>query len=156
MSTEISAPSQSEGESNLSQRRADWAKRTHDAATNALLEEDARYFLHQSVSTPCLSAISKAEGAWIEDLQGRRYLDFHGNNVHHIGYGHPKLKAAITRQMDDLPFAPRRFACREAVDLAAKLSDIAPGGLSKVLFTTGGSDAVEVAPEASTPSPGVK
>ena len=145
MNTEISAPSQSEGESNLSHRRADWAKRTHDAATNDLLAEDTRYFLHQSVSTPCLSAISKAEGAWIEDMQGRRYLDFHGNNVHHIGYGHPRLKAAITRQMDDLPFAPRRFACREAVDLAAKLSGIAPGGLSKVLFTTGGSDAVEVA-----------
>ena len=140
-----SAPSQSEGESNLSARRAEWARRTHDTKTNALLSEDARHFLHQSVSTPCLSAIAKAEGAWIEDLQGRRYLDFHGNNVHHIGYGHPKLKAAITAQMDALPFAPRRFACQEAIDLAAKLSDIAPDGLSKVLFTTGGSDAVEVA-----------
>jgi 4-aminobutyrate aminotransferase len=110
-----------------------------------LLDEDARLFLHQSVSTPCLSAIARAEGAWIEDMQGRRYLDFHGNNVHHIGYGHPKLKAAIAEQMDALPFAPRRFACQPAVDLAAKLAEIAPGDLSKVLFTTGGSDAVEVA-----------
>ncbi|MGH7005710.1 MAG: aspartate aminotransferase family protein, partial [Alphaproteobacteria bacterium] len=38
-----------------------------------------------------------------------------------------------------------RFACRPAVDLAKKLASIAPGGLSKVLFTTGGSDAIEVA-----------
>lgn len=139
------APAQSEGETNMSPRRAAWAARTHDAETLALLEEDARLFLHQSVSTPCLSAIARAEGAWIEDLQGRRYLDFHGNNVHHIGYGHPKLKAAIGEQMDALPFAPRRFACQPAVDLAAKLAEIAPGDLSKVLFTTGGSDAVEVA-----------
>ncbi len=138
-------PAQSEGETNMSPRRAAWAERTHDAATRALLDEDARHFLHQSVSTPCLSAIARAEGAWIEDLQGRRYLDFHGNNVHHIGYGHPRLKAAIAEQMDALPFAPRRFACQPAVDLASRLAEIAPGDLSKVLFTTGGSDAVEVA-----------
>ncbi len=140
-----SAPTQSEGETNMSPRRAAWAARTHDDETRALLDADAHHFLHQSVSTPCLSAIARAEGVWIEDLQGRRYLDFHGNNVHHIGYGHPKLKAAIAAQMDALPFAPRRFACQPAVDLAAKLVEIAPGDLSKVLFTTGGSDAVEVA-----------
>ena len=137
-------PAQSESDSNRSPRRAAW-QRSLDAATRALLAEDARYFMRQSVSTPCLSAIAKAEGIWIEDAGGRRYMDFHGNNVHHIGYGHPRLKEAIRRQMDELPFAPRRFACRPAVDLAAKLAAIAPGGLSKVLFTTGGSDAIEVA-----------
>ena len=136
---------QSEGEINTSQRRIAWAQRTHDKNTRNLIAEDAQHFLHQSVSTPCMSVIAKAEGAYIEDTQGRRYLDFHGNNVHHIGYGHPRLKAAITKQMDDLPFAPRRFACEPATALARKLTDIAPGDLSKVLFTTGGSDAVEVA-----------
>ena len=110
-----------------------------------LLDEDAKYFLHQSVSTPCLSTIARAEGAYIEDTQGRKFLDFHGNNVHHIGYGHPRLKAAIAKQMDELPFAPRRFACEPATALARKLSEIAPGNLSKTLFTTGGSSAVEVA-----------
>jgi len=139
------SPAQSEGEINTSPRRIAWANKTHDDATRALLDEDAKHFLHQSVSSPCLSAISKAEGAYIEDMQGRRYLDFHGNNVHHIGYGHPRLKQAIAAQMDDLPFAPRRFACQPAVDLASKLAAISPGNLSKVLFTTGGSDAIEVA-----------
>ena len=140
-----SGPQQSEGEINTSARRKAWAEANHDDATRALLEKDARYFLHQSVSTPCLTAIAKAEGPYIEDVQGRRYLDFHGNNVHHIGYGHPRLKQAIAKQMDDLPFAPRRFACEPATALAAKLAEISPGDLSKVLFTTGGSDAVEVA-----------
>ncbi|MGH7211212.1 MAG: aminotransferase class III-fold pyridoxal phosphate-dependent enzyme, partial [Acetobacteraceae bacterium] len=46
---------------------------------------------------------------------------------------------------DALSFAPRRYASEVAVQLAEKLAAIAPGGLSKVLFTTGGSDAVEVA-----------
>ena len=139
------SPQQSEGEINTSPRRQDWARNNHDDATSALLEQDARLFLHQSVSTPCLTAVAKAEGAYIEDVQGRRYLDFHGNNVHHIGYGHPRLKAAISKQMDELPFAPRRFACEPATKLAHKLADISPGSLSKMLFTTGGSDAIEVA-----------
>ena len=72
-------------------------------------------------------------------------MDFHGNNVHHIGYGHPRLKRAIAEQMDALPFTPRRYTAEPAVALAKKLSSIAPGKTGKVLFTTGGSDAIEVA-----------
>ena len=138
-------PNESESDTNLTPERKAWAARHHDAATRRLIEADARRFLHQSVSSPCLNAIRRAEGIWIEDLAGRRYMDFHGNNVHHIGYGHPRLKEAIRRQMDELPFAPRRFACEPALALADKIAKIAPGDLSKVLFTTGGSDANEVA-----------
>jgi (R)-1-hydroxy-2-aminoethylphosphonate ammonia-lyase len=136
---------ESEGDTNLTTRRAEWQARRIEPTTRALLARDEAAFLHQSVSTPCLNAVAKAEGIWIEDLAGRRYMDFHGNNVHHIGYGHPRLKAAIAAQMDALPFAPRRYACEPAVLLAEKLARIAPGDLSKVLFTTGGSDAIEVA-----------
>lgn len=135
----------SEGETNTSARRQTWNAGLVHKPTRHLLARDADAFLHQAVSTPCMNAIGKAEGAYIWDTSGRRFLDFHGNNVHHIGYGHPRLKAAITEQMDVLPFAPRRFACEPAVELAEKLGAIAPGGLAKVLFTTGGSDANEVA-----------
>ena len=136
---------QSESDTNLSSRRTGWQARALDRATRALVAEDRRYFLRQSVSTPCLNAIQRAEGIWIEDVAGKRYMDFHGNNVHHIGYGHPRLKAAIAEQMDALPFAPRRYANAPAVALARKLSDISPFGPAKVLLTTGGSDAIEVA-----------
>lgn len=144
----MSAPGkehQSEGDTNLTGRRAAWQERSLDAATRGLLARDEQRFLRQSVSTPCLNAIAKAEGIWIEDVAGRRYMDFHGNNVHHIGYGHPRLKRAITEEMDRLPFAPRRYTCETSVALAEKLAAKAPGRLSKMLFTTGGSDAVEVA-----------
>ncbi|HUZ62522.1 MAG TPA: aspartate aminotransferase family protein [Acetobacteraceae bacterium] len=136
---------ESESDTNLTSRRSAWQARHHDARTQALLARDEAAFLHQSVSTPCLDVIVKAEGIWIEDAAGRRCMDFHGNNVHHIGYGHPRLKQAIARQMDALCFAPRRYACEPAVLLAEKLGAIAPSDLSKVLFTTGGSDAIEVA-----------
>ncbi len=138
-------PHQSEGDVNFSARRKEWAARNIDDATATLLQRDSDAFLHQSVSSPCLNSIQSAEGAYIIDGQGRRLLDFHGNNVHHIGYGHPRLKAAITKQMDDLSFAPRRFTCDPAVELAEKLAEISPGDLSKVLFATGGSDAIEMA-----------
>ena len=140
-----SAPAPSESDTNQSPERRAWAARHLDASARALLAEDERYFLRQSVSTPCLNAIVKAEGIFIEDTAGRRYMDFHGNNVHHIGYGHPRLKRAIAEQMEALPFTPRRYASEPAVALARKLAGIAPGNLNKVLFTTGGSDAIEVA-----------
>ena len=136
---------QSESDTNLTSRRTAWQARALDATGRAILAEDERYFLRQSVSTPCLNSVVKAEGIWIEDAAGRRTMDFHGNNVHHIGYGHPRLKRAIAEQMDALPFAPRRYANTVANTLAAKLSAISPFGPTKVLFTTGGSDAIEVA-----------
>jgi 4-aminobutyrate aminotransferase len=145
MTTPTGRAAHTEGESNTSEARARWRARNDDPATRALVERDARAFLHQSLSSPVLSGIARAEGVWIEDLAGRRYMDFHGNSVHHIGYGHPKLIAAIKAQLDALSFAPRRFTCAPAVELAEKLAALAPGDLGKVLFTTGGSDAVEVA-----------
>ncbi|MBS9716512.1 aspartate aminotransferase family protein [Pseudohalocynthiibacter aestuariivivens] len=137
--------SHTEGESNTSEARQKWLEKSIGPNSAPLLKRDSDAFLHQSLSSPCVSTIKRAEGIWIEDLDGRRYMDFHGNSVHHIGYGHPKLVAAIKAQLDDLPFAPRRFTNEPAVALAEKLADIAPGKLNKTLFTTGGSDANEVA-----------
>ncbi|MCP4979461.1 MAG: aspartate aminotransferase family protein [Gammaproteobacteria bacterium] len=144
-STDPFIPAGAEGDVNYSPLRKAWQDRNLDVKSRELLDRDASAFLHQSVSTPCLMGVSKVEGLWIEDVAGRRYMDFHGNNVHHIGYGHPRLIEAITRQMQELPFAPRRYTCDVAVELAEKLAAITPGDLSKVLFATGGSDAVEIA-----------
>jgi 4-aminobutyrate aminotransferase len=138
-------PGAADGDSNRSPHRQAWAARHVDPATQALLDEDAHYFLHQALSTPCLSVVRKAEGIWIEDTTGRRYMDFHGNNVHHIGYGHPRLIAALKRQLDDLAFAPRRFTDEPAIALARKLAAIAPAPLGKILLAPSGSDAVEMA-----------
>ena len=134
-----------EGEANTSAARADYARAHIDPAEAALLQRDSAAFLHQSLSSPCVATIAKADGIWIEDIAGRRYMDFHGNSVHHIGYAHPRLIAAIKDQLDTLSFAPRRFTCEPAVELAEDLARRAPGTLDKVLFTTGGSDAIEVA-----------
>ncbi len=135
----------SEGDSNLSPYRRAWAEKSTDPVGRRLLDDDEQYFLRQSLSTPCLSAVRSVSGIWIEDTAGRRYMDFHGNNVHHIGYGHPRLVQAVKQQIDELPFVPRRFTGEAAVSLARKLVDISPAGLGKVLFATGGSDAIDMA-----------
>ena len=143
-----SAPTPSEGDVNQSPSRSEWQSQHLDPGTRTLLARDSAAFLHQSVSTPCLNAIAKAQGIWIEDVAGRRYMDFHGNNVHHVGYAHPHVIGAIKDQLDALSFAPRRFASRRAVDLAEALNtrfQSLTGRAGKLLFTTGGSDAVEVA-----------
>ena len=98
-----------EGDVNLSGRRTDWQRRHVGAASRAMLEEDARYFLHQSLSTPCLTALKSASGIWLEDLEGRRYMDFHGNSVHQLGHGHPRVVEAMKRALDTLPVSPRRY-----------------------------------------------
>ncbi len=134
-----------EGDANTSVARATWDSAAVDPQTRDLLDRDARAFLHQSLSSPCLSTIVRAEGIWIEDTAGRRFMDFHGNSVHHLGYGHPHVVAAIKDQLDSLPFSPRRFTNDVSVTLAERLGQLAPAGLDKVLFTTGGSDAIEVA-----------
>jgi len=135
----------SEGDINISPRRDAWQAKNLDANTHALLEEDARYFLHQSLSTPCLNAMRACEGIYIEDLQGRRYMDFHGNNVHQVGFNNPDVIAAIKTQLDELSFCTRRYTNRVAVDLAKKLTEIAPGDLNKVLFCPSGTSAVGIA-----------
>ncbi len=135
----------SEGDLNLSPRRAAFQAAHLDDATRALLAADAEVFLHQSLSTPCLNALQGCEGAYLEDLQGRRILDFHGNSVHQVGFGHPKVKAAIAAQMEALPFCTRRYTNALAVELAQRLCALAPGGPHKVLFAPGGTAAIGMA-----------
>jgi 4-aminobutyrate aminotransferase len=136
----------SEGDINLSAHRQAWQEsHIDDAETQALLEADARYFLHQSLSTPCLNALQHCEGIYLEDLQGRRYMDFHGNSVHQVGFANPAVIAAIKNQLDELAFCTRRYTNRVAVELAKKLVESAPEDLNKVLFCPGGTGAIGIA-----------
>ena len=134
----------SEGELNISPRRQAWQQEHLDGHASYWLEEDAKYFLHQSLSTPCLDVLARCKGAWLEDLQGKRFLDFHGNSVHQVGFGHPRVIQAIREQMETLPFCTRRYTNIPAIELARKLTRLAPGSGNKVLFTPGGTGAVGI------------
>lgn len=134
-----------EGDINLSPHRAEFQARHLGESTRRMLEEDAKLFLHQALSTPCLNALRGARGAWIEDVEGRRYLDFHGNNAHQVGFSHPRVLAAVKEQLDHLPFSTRRYTNAPAIALAKGLVARAPGDLRRVLFAPGGTTAIGMA-----------
>jgi 4-aminobutyrate aminotransferase len=144
---ELSSPADAaaEGDVNTSPLRREFEAAHVHAGTRELLDADAEVFLHQSLSTPCFNAVASCEGIWLTDVEGRRVMDFHGNNVHQVGYRHPRVMAAVKRQLDTLPFSPRRFTNQAAIDLAARLAALAPDPLGKVLFAPGGTLAIGMA-----------
>lgn len=135
----------SEGDLNISPRRRAWAKKHIDAETQRWLDLDAQYFLHQSLSTPCLNVLSHCEGINLKDLQGRDIMDFHGNNVHQVGFANRRVIEAVRNQMDQLAFCTRRYTNIPAIKLAEKLAQLAPGKLNKVLFAPAGTGAIGMA-----------
>lgn len=135
----------SEGDINISTKRIRWQKEQLDDATRKLLDRDQRHFLSQSLSTPCLNALKACDGIYIEDLQGHRYMDFHGNNVHQVGFGNSEVIAAIKDQLNTLSFCTRRYTNETAVNLAETLAGLAPGDLNRVLFCPGGAEAIGIA-----------
>jgi hypothetical protein len=68
---EPTAPAPAEGEVNRSPARQRWQDEHLDAPTRELLRRDAAAFLHQSLSTPCLNGIRRAQGIWIESVLQR-------------------------------------------------------------------------------------
>ena len=89
-----------EGDVNLSPRRHAWTRDYIDESTAQMLAEDERYFLHQSLSTPCLNVIRESKGIYLQDMQGRQIMDFHGNSVHQVGHGNTRVIEMIKKQLD--------------------------------------------------------
>ena len=126
-------------------RKKYWERNLSDRAREIFVK-DQKFFLQQALSTPVLNVLSRAEGVYIEDMEGNRYLDMHGNGVHNAGFNNPQVADAVRRQLDEgMTFCPRRYTNLPAVDLAEKLAEITPGVLSKSLFCPGGSEAIEMA-----------
>ncbi|AYO07083.1 aspartate aminotransferase family protein [Vibrio parahaemolyticus] len=135
----------SEGDVNTTPARQGWNASMDDERTQALLKRDSEVFLHQAMSTPCLDTLEAAEGIYIQDATGKKYMDFHGNNVHQLGYGHPHVIKRVQEQIAKLPFSPRRFTNETAIECAEKLTQICGGELNRVLFAPGGTSAVGMA-----------
>lgn len=141
----INHASTEQGDNNISALRKAYTQSLDDS-TRHWINEDAKYFLHQALSTPVMNVLSKTSGAYIYDLSGNKYLDLHGNGVHNAGFSNPEVIAAVIQQLqNELAFTPRRYTNIPAVELAKKLVEITPAGLDRVLFCPGGSEAIEMA-----------
>ena len=92
--------------------------------------------------------IVRGEGCYLEDANGRRYLDaLAGLFAVQIGYSYgDEMGEAAAAQMRELPFYTNwSYAHPRAIELAAELAELAPGDLNRVFFVSGGSEAVESA-----------
>ena len=142
---EIAINKRTEGDINQTPAREYWLQNEVDEATKKLLEKDARYFLHQALSTPCLDVLQNCEGPYIENVSGKKYFDFHGNNVHQLGFSHPKLIERLSDQLQSLTFSTRRYTNETAINFAEKLASLLPSDLNRVLLTPNGSSAIGIA-----------
>ena len=90
---------------------------------------------------------ARAEGCYIEDAEGRRYLDASGGAaVSCLGHGHPDVLAAMHAQLDRIAYAHTSFfSTPVAEELADVLVADAPAGISHVYLVSGGSEAMEAA-----------
>lgn len=88
----------------------------------------------------------KGRGIYVWDEQGRKYIDGLASlwNVT-VGHGRREIANAVARQMRELEYGPTLlgFSTQIAEDLATRLVRLAPKGLSRVVFTSGGSEANE-------------
>lgn len=91
--------------------------------------------------------VASAEGCWLVDTDGNRYLDGNSSlwvNVH--GHRHPRLDAALRAQIDAVAHTTfLGLTNPPAIELAARLAALAPGRLERVFFSESGASAVEVA-----------
>jgi len=91
---------------------------------------------------------SRGEGAWLTDLDGTRYLDFvAGYGCLNTGHNHPQIKAALQQHLEvSAPtFVQYVSSPLQTSLLAERLSELAPGDLSRVFFSNSGTEAVEAA-----------
>ncbi|MGB5346609.1 MAG: aspartate aminotransferase family protein, partial [Woeseia sp.] len=89
--------------------------------------------------------IDRAEGIYAWDVDGKRYIDgCSGAMISNIGHSNPRVLAAMKKQMDKATFAYRlHFENEAAEELASRIASLAPAGLDRVFFVSGGSEAVE-------------
>jgi adenosylmethionine-8-amino-7-oxononanoate aminotransferase len=122
-------------------------------ATEADLQQKAKdhlwmHFSRQSAAEANgVPIIVKGEGHHIWDSKGKQYIDgLSGLFVVNAGHGRKRLASAAAKQAEELAFFPIwSYAHPNAIELADRLADYAPGDLNRVFFSTGGGEAVETA-----------
>ena len=121
------------------------------ADTSYLLNADLRHLWHGSLQHHGLDSrpplmVDRAEGCYVWDVDGRRYLDgMAGLWCVNAGYGRKAIAEAVYQQMVRMPYYPLTQSHTAAAQLAERLTSLLPDGLDRVFFTNSGSEAVETA-----------
>lgn len=89
-------------------------------------------------------AVKYAEGVYLYDYDGKRYIDFSSGLINvNIGHGNQRVTDAVVRQMQEVSYITPGCVTRARGELGKKLAEITPGNLKKTLFTVCGASAIE-------------
>ncbi|HTQ27068.1 MAG TPA: aminotransferase class III-fold pyridoxal phosphate-dependent enzyme [Puia sp.] len=89
-------------------------------------------------------AVKFGEGVYLYDYNDKRYIDFSSGLMNvNIGHGNQRVTDAVISQMREISYVTPGCATRARGELGKKLASIAPPGITKTLFTTGGAEAIE-------------
>jgi len=89
-------------------------------------------------------AVEHAEGVYLYDYDGKRYLDFSSGLMNvNIGHGNQRITMAVTRQMQQVSYVTPSSVTKARGELGKKLAEICPGDLNKAFFTLSGADSIE-------------
>ncbi|SHN23502.1 aminotransferase class III-fold pyridoxal phosphate-dependent enzyme [Chitinophaga sp. CF418] len=89
-------------------------------------------------------AVKYAAGVYLYDYDDKRYLDFSSGLINvNIGHGHPRVAAAVMKQMQEVSYVTPGCVTEARGKLGHKLAEISPGNLKKTLFTVCGASAIE-------------
>ena len=118
------------------------------ATTEELLRYDAEHIVHPlyAIGQNRGLMFKRAEGACIEDADGRTYLDFSAQlDCVNLGYGRRELVDTATKAMQETSFFTNFFALshQASVECAMALGELTPPGLDHFFFSAGGSESVE-------------
>jgi len=89
-------------------------------------------------------AVKHAEGVYLYDYEGKRYIDFSSGLINvNIGHGNQRVTDAVVKQMQEVSYVTPSCVTKARGDLGKKLAEITPGNLQKTLFTVCGATAIE-------------
>ena len=110
------------------------------------MKNDFLKYQAQTTSHPLSLEISKAEGSYIYDVNGNKYLDFiAGVSANSLGHSHPKVNKAIKDQLDQYTHVMvyGEFIQKPQVELSKILAKHSPENLNSVYLTNSGTEATE-------------
>ena len=89
-------------------------------------------------------AVQRAEGVYLYDYEGKRYIDFSSGLMNvNIGHGNQRITEAVVRQMQEVSYVTPGCVTKARGDLGKKLAEICPGDLNKAFFTLCGATSIE-------------
>jgi taurine--2-oxoglutarate transaminase len=89
-------------------------------------------------------AVRNADGVYLFDYEGKRYIDFSSGLMNvNIGHGNQRITEAVVRQMQEVSYVTPSCVTKVRGELGKKLAQICPGDLNKAFFTLCGATSIE-------------